>query len=244
MELVKTLREYADKLEQAGKALEKLEKQSQEIRGRHNEVCAEREELKEGIRGRRRTIATLESEREQLKGGYSDSLFDSDVQKQQRIIKRRNTIDSDLKSNREGLQRLHTAFEAIQTPNSVEVIDAAIALDSLNVPDVWAIAADLKDALTKHTTDVRNRISQSKRTLPEYDTEEYDLVRRQGDADYRSRQESKERRLDALAKLAENREAAKGRPLRRVTKASDLHQHGQAIVTDAGEEVTVSDFVR
>lgn len=189
---------YLKSVKDSESKLADLEKRVQEFQT----VLGSREATKDEIRAAEKRIASLESEREGLKGDYAESLFNADTSEQQRIFRRRNQIDSEIKECRETIRNLRTRLDE-HPIDSKQAATLKVEIDSFKEPYALGMVNELRDML-KRDSEISQRHHELRMNFPEVvDKETYHELRMELDGSYASEHRAIEKQAAAHKKQQE-----------------------------------------
>ena len=191
---------YLKKVKESETKLTELEKQAH----KQQTVLEQRSATEEEIEAAQRQIGTLEGERDALKGDYSEALFNADTTEQQRIFRRRNQIDAEVKEWNETILKLSKRLE----DNPMDPVQAAklsAEIHSFKEPYAMGVVKELENLFRKDYT-LANRHHELKRIpLGDVDEELYHKQRMELDSTYASEQRGFEKQGEAVKREEERR---------------------------------------
>lgn len=181
-EAKKLVDQYFKDVKDSETVLGRLQKQAEELQT----VLGNRENTKDEIVTTERRIASLESEREALKGDYAEAMFEGDAGEQQKIVRRRNAIDRVVQEQEKELERLRSILDQNPVDGS-EVAKLKAEIDSFREPYALGMVNELRDLLTRDY-EISSRHHDLKNMVPEDEADEntYHDLRMELDGSYAS----------------------------------------------------------
>lgn len=204
--IVTKIRDYANKLAASERLLETLESDAQEHKARVDAADELRDAAESDIAATQSMIFDLEGERESLKVEYAESLFDGDQTRQDTITSRRDELDSELLGYEQELSDKQNMLNDLGENDVEGAARLSAKLSMLDFGDGYSWASSIRQELVNYQSNLRTRVQNAQRDLPAAGTEAYEEARRKIDAEYASRQDFEQAKLDALeAKAAANK---------------------------------------
>jgi hypothetical protein len=198
---VKLLRGYADRLEALEKDVKAPETKAKSLAKKHRETVSKREEVSEGLHRIQEAIDGLYAERESLRVEFAEASFEADETKLAEIQSRKSEIDDTVLDHQEALEQLQEQLEKHKVDQTA-IAEAIVQAEDMKLGNGFALAAEMRTVLVRYESDLRQRLAQARKLLPNVEPSVIEAVRME-DSDYaeaKARQEEEKARINEMAR--------------------------------------------
>jgi predicted nuclease with TOPRIM domain len=228
MDLIRDMEMYVKAYKSAESTLDELAEKATDVRGRADEIYADRSSLQEELQQHERSVAALRGQREDLKLEHAEASFSNDQKELERISQERTNIEQSINRHHKDIRAVRSKLDSLSA-EELELEAAKIYVEvEQAITGVPVVFGELHFATNLARNELNSRADTIKSSLPAYSDE----VRKQVDSDFREQQKREEARRAA----AEAQRIADEKKARQTVRAVNDQDSGYLLGYDVYEE--------
>ncbi len=193
---------FSKRLKAAEKELAASEKRAKKLSEKHAAVCSERESLGQQIHEHERVVGSLQGQRSDLQGEWSEASFNGDTAAQRAIQNKRAELDKDIRSRQSELEELRTSLAELED-NGREIAEQVVNLEAIEFGAAWSFATQLRNELVNYVHALDSRRADARRILPSVHPEILEAVKEELVEGYAA---EKQRQADEVEQARQERQ--------------------------------------